>query len=146
PWLRQALLRRHIRRLDPAARDVDVVRLAAQVESGKRISVTKNLEWMDGTLGRAKEPIPHFEVELTPEKPAEIPGAIIRIGQRPTANAQRIQLPKGAEPRFTVRNRRPGDRFQPLGFPHEKKLKDVLIDRKIAARVRDSIPLLVWNG
>ena len=62
------------------------------------------------------------------------------------ANSQPIQLPKGAEPKFTVRNRRRGDRFQPLGFPHEKKLKDVLIDRKIAARVRDSIPLLVWNG
>jgi len=59
---------------------------------------------------------------------------------------QLIQLPKGASPTFTVRNRRDGDRFQPLGFPHEKKLKDVLIDRKIAARVRDRIPLLVWNG
>src|SRR5207244_9837920 len=92
------------------------------------------------------EPVPHFEVELTPDKPAEIPGAIIRIGQQPTANGQPIQLPRGAEPNFTVRNRRAGDRFQPLGMAHEKKLKDVLIDRKIAARVRDRIPLLVWNG
>ena len=146
PWLRQALLLRHIRRLDPAARDVDVVRLAAQLDSGKRISVSKMLEWCEGTLGRVGEPVPHFEVELTPERPAEIPGAIIRIGQQPTANSQPLQLPRGAEPKFTVRNRRAGDRFQPLGMAHEKKLKDVLIDRKIAARVRDSIPLLVWNG
>jgi tRNA(Ile)-lysidine synthetase-like protein len=138
---------------------VDVVRLAAQLDSEKRISVSKTLELENRTLGRVEEPVPHveFEVELTLAKPAEIPGAIVRIeplGQRPTlalseaegANGQRIQLPKGAAPKFTVRNRRDGDRFQPLGFPHEKKLKDVLIDRKIARRVRDRIPLLVWNG
>ena len=146
PWLRQALLHRHVARLDPHARGVDVVRLAAQLDSGKRVSVTKTLELEGWTLGRVGDPVPHFEVVLTPDKPAKIPGAIVRIGQRPTANGQRIQLPKGSEPKFTVRNRRNGDRFQPLGFPHEKKLKDVLIDRKIAARVRDRIPLLVWNG
>ena len=150
PWLRQALLHRHIVRLDPDARDVDVVRLAAQLDSGKRISVSKMLEWDNSTLGRVGEPVPHFEVELTPERPAEIPGAIVTVhatgNRQPATGNQPIQLPKGAEPKFTVRNRRSGDRFQPLGFPHEKKLKDVLIDRKIAARVRDSIPLLVWNG
>jgi tRNA(Ile)-lysidine synthase len=150
PWLRQALLHRHIKRLDPSARDVDVVRLAAQLDSGKRVSVTRSLELENRVLGRVREPVPHFEVELTPDKPATIPGAIVTI--RPTANSQQptanqlIQLPKGAPPTFTVRNRRDGDRFQPLGFPHEKKLKDVLIDRKIAARVRDRIPLLIWNG
>lgn len=147
-WLRQALLRRHIARLDPGARDVDVVRLAEQVESGKRISVTKNLEWEDFVLGRVGEPVPQFEARLAPGQPAHVPGAIITI--RPAGNAtasgQRIQLPKGADPTFTVRNRRAGDRFQPLGFPHEKKLKELLIDRKIAARVRDRIPLLIWNG
>lgn len=152
PWIRQALLLRHIRRLDPEARDTDIVRLAAQIDSGKRISVTKNLEWSEGTLRRVVEPVPHweFEVELTPDKPAQIPGGTVRIqttdNRELATGNQLIQLPKGAEPRFTVRNRRTGDRFQPLGFPHEKKLKDVLIDRKIAARVRDSIPLLVWNG
>jgi tRNA(Ile)-lysidine synthase len=150
PWLRQALLHRHIARLDPAARGVDVVRLASQIDSGKRVSVTKLLEMENQVLGRVREPVPHYEVELAPDKPARIPGAIVTI--RPTVNRQpstvnqMIQLPKGAPPSFTVRNRRDGDRFQPLGFPHEKKLKDVLIDRKIAARVRASIPLLVWNG
>ena len=45
-----------------------------------------------------------------------------------------------------MRNRRDGDCFQPLGFGHQKKLKDFLIDRKIEAERRDRIPLLVWNG
>jgi tRNA(Ile)-lysidine synthase len=151
PWIRQALLHRHITRLDPAARGVDVVRLAAQLGSAKRVSVSKSLELEGCVLGRVREPVPHFEAELTPERPAKIPGRMVTIkptanGQRPTANSQVIQLPRGAPPNFTVRNRRDGDRFQPLGLQHEKKLKDVLIDRKIAARVRDRIPLLVWNG
>ncbi|HYO78288.1 MAG TPA: tRNA lysidine(34) synthetase TilS, partial [Thermoanaerobaculia bacterium] len=57
-----------------------------------------------------------------------------------------IQLPAGATATFTVRNRRSGDRFQPLGMSSSKKLKDFLIDRKIAAAVRDRLPLLIWNG
>jgi tRNA(Ile)-lysidine synthase len=147
PWLRQALLRRHIARLDPAARDVDVVRLATQLDSGKRVSVTKLLELEGGVLGRVREPVPHSEVDLTPDCPAHILGVVIRVTPATRQPShQVVQLPKGAPPRFTVRNRRPGDRFQPLGFPHEKKLKDVLIDRKIAASVRDRVPLLIWNG
>lgn len=59
---------------------------------------------------------------------------------------QQIQLPEGASAHFTVRTRRPGDRFHPLGMPGPKKLKDFLIDRKIAAGVRDRIPLVLWNG
>src|SRR5205085_98383 len=45
-WLRRALLHRHIRRLDSSSRDVsaaDLERLASQLDSMKRISVTRNL-------------------------------------------------------------------------------------------------------
>lgn len=47
PWLRQALLHRHIRRLDPASRDVssdDLARLDAALPSLKRTSVTRTVE------------------------------------------------------------------------------------------------------
>jgi tRNA(Ile)-lysidine synthase len=40
-----------------------------------------------------------------------------------------------------VRTRRPGDRLQPLGMLHEKKVQDVLVDKRIARPARDSIPL-----
>ncbi|HEU0000497.1 MAG TPA: tRNA lysidine(34) synthetase TilS [Ktedonobacteraceae bacterium] len=40
-----------------------------------------------------------------------------------------------------VRTRRPGDRLQPLGMQHEKKVQDVLVDKRIARPLRDSIPL-----
>ncbi|HEX6097937.1 MAG TPA: tRNA lysidine(34) synthetase TilS, partial [Thermoanaerobaculia bacterium] len=34
----------------------------------------------------------------------------------------------------------------PLGMHNSKKLKDFLIDRKIARGARDRLPLLLWNG
>ncbi|MEM7050185.1 MAG: tRNA lysidine(34) synthetase TilS [Acidobacteriota bacterium] len=42
----------------------------------------------------------------------------------------------------TVRNRRSGDRLQPLGSSGRRKLKDLLIDRQVPRHDRDRIPLL----
>jgi tRNA(Ile)-lysidine synthase len=50
------------------------------------------------------------------------------------------------DPPLTVRNRRPGDRFHPLGAAGEKKLKEFLIDAKVSRGQRDQIPLLVSKG
>jgi len=159
-WLRQALLLRHIRRLDPEARDVsavDLSRLANAIDSIKRTSVTKSLELLrEGTelvLRRRleKEPSPDFEVEMDAGTEVYIPEIRTTVRIRPSDSAsqqpsnQRIQLPAGAIPHFTIRNRREGDRFRPLGMAHDKKLKDLLIDRKIAATLRDRIPLVVWE-
>ena len=44
---------------------------------------------------------------------------------------------------LVVRNRRPGDRLQPLGSSRERRLKDVLIDHRVPRELRDRIPLLV---
>ncbi len=43
---------------------------------------------------------------------------------------------------LTVRSRRPGDRFHPLGAPGEAKLKDFLINVKVPRHERDRIPLV----
>jgi tRNA(Ile)-lysidine synthase len=49
-----------------------------------------------------------------------------------------LQLP------LAVRARRRGDRLRPLGLGgREKKLQDVLVDRKVAREERDSLPLVV---
>jgi tRNA(Ile)-lysidine synthase len=45
--------------------------------------------------------------------------------------------------RLTMRNFRPGDRFQPLGMRGHKKVKDFFIEKKIPLSVRASLPLLV---
>jgi tRNA(Ile)-lysidine synthase len=154
-WRRAALLQRHIRRLDPAARDFDAHRIARELASIRRMSVTKTLELVRRgdtlILRRPPEPTDEFELDLTPDTPAFIAATNVTIHLThhralPTVNRQPIQLPPNAAPQFTIRNRRPGDRFQPLGLPFPKKLKDFLIDRKIPAEIRDRLPLLIWNG
>jgi tRNA(Ile)-lysidine synthase len=195
-WLRQALLHRHIVRLDPAhARDVsarDLERLASKCSPAVtgpvassdddsaekprsrwrcRVSVTGILELLvehDGAVVLRclpQPPVP-FDVPLAPGRPAEINGMTIDVqrehadrqrstdneqrttnnDQRPLDNEQRIQLPSGATADFVVRSRRPGDRFQPLGWPAPAKLKDFLINRKVPREQRDWLPLVTWNG
>lgn len=46
---------------------------------------------------------------------------------------------------LTVRARRPGERVRPLGLGGEKKLKEIMIDRKIPAHLRGRWPI-VANG
>jgi tRNA(Ile)-lysidine synthase len=151
-WIRQALLLRHIRRLDPEARDVSAADLERLAVASERTSVTKHLELLkDGgqiVLRRRGTATPQFELEIDAGSEVYIPEieTTIRLHRATGATGQLIQLPKGAIPHFTVRNRRDGDRFRPLGMAHDKKLKDLLIDRKIAATSRDRIPLLLWNG
>lgn len=53
-------------------------------------------------------------------------------------SADALQLP------LSVRTRRPGDRFRPLGLGgNEKKLQDFLVDRKVPRQTRDDLPLVV---
>jgi tRNA(Ile)-lysidine synthase len=45
---------------------------------------------------------------------------------------------------LAVRSRRPGDRLHPAGMAGRgKKLQDLLVDRKVARHLRDSVPLVV---
>ena len=44
---------------------------------------------------------------------------------------------------LAVRNRRPGDRFRPLGLGGRKKLQDFFVDRKVAREHRDRVPIVV---
>jgi tRNA(Ile)-lysidine synthase len=139
PWMRQAILQRHIRRLDEHSRDVsaaDLERLAASIDSIKRVNVTKSLELIRRgdtlVLRHVPRPSEDFEVTIRPGERTYVPqiNATIMITEHSAPSTEHC---------FTLRNRRPGDRFG------RKKLKDLLIDRKIAAELRDRIPLLVWN-
>jgi tRNA(Ile)-lysidine synthase len=44
---------------------------------------------------------------------------------------------------LTVRNRRPGDRFHPVGVGGRKKLQDYFVDRKVVRASRDRVPIVV---
>ena len=53
---------------------------------------------------------------------------------------------------IVVRNKLPGDRFQPLGFAGTKKLQDFFVDEKIPQEKRDAVPVfesagrIIWLG
>lgn len=158
PWIAAALLRRHIRRLDPDARDFNATRIAATASTIRRMSITRTVELLRTDAGLllrrqplTSEPCAPFELRVEPGSPAFIQplAATLHIEPIPAPPEHRgrqvIQLPEDAEPSFIVRNRREGDRFHPLGLGGSKKLKDFLIDRKIAADRRDRLPLLLWN-
>jgi len=61
-------------------------------------------------------------------------------------DAEKVLMP------LTIRNVKPGDRFQPLGMQGEKKIKDFFIDEKVPLTERKRIPLVlckeavVWVG
>ena len=60
------------------------------------------------------------------------------------ASHQAVVDAEKVSPVLTVRTRRPGDRFKPLGMGgREKKLQDALVDRKIERKRRDWLPLVV---
>jgi tRNA(Ile)-lysidine synthase len=44
---------------------------------------------------------------------------------------------------FSIRSRRPGDRFSPFGLGGRKKLQDFFVDRKVPRAARDGVPLVV---
>jgi tRNA(Ile)-lysidine synthase len=76
-------------------------------------------------------------VDADREREAIEPGAI--VGNGPVA-VVRGDLCRGS---LAVRNRRPGDRFRPVGLGGKKKLQDFFVDRKVARRERDAVPLVV---
>jgi tRNA(Ile)-lysidine synthase len=57
--------------------------------------------------------------------------------RRALVDAARVSLP------LTVRSRRPGDSYRPLGAPGTKKLKEILRAKKIPLSERDSLPVFL---
>lgn len=95
------------------------------------------------------EILPNWQVELELEGTTLIPQANRRIESKRLTNRtmphgknsivcdlHRLQLP------LFVRLRKAGDRFQPSGMRGTKKLKDFLIDTKVAREERDHILLV----
>jgi tRNA(Ile)-lysidine synthase len=160
-WLIARALHRQIRRLDPTEREVsstDLRRLAREMSTLRRTTVSGSMELSregDSVFLRRKSPAPgEFERSISPGETIELEQIGARITLRAalenpfpageSSRRQEFQLPS-AEGAFRIRNRRKGDRFQPLGMDQSKSLSDFLIDRKVPRSERDRIPLLLWN-
>lgn len=83
--------------------------------------------------------IPHSDVTLT----CEIAPQGGESGEPTTESHEAFMDWDCVRGGLAIRNRRPGDRFHPLGAPGSRKLKDFFIDIKIPQPERDHIPLLV---
>ncbi len=84
-------------------------------------------------------PIRGLEIECRVEEvsPAELAG-LRRMGRR---MEERMDL-EAVRPPLTLRKRRPGDRFTPLGAPGSKKVSDFLADARVFPDDREEIALL----
>jgi tRNA(Ile)-lysidine synthase len=83
---------------------------------------------------------------LAADTPSEELSAILRNGRLGAAGRD-VAIVRGdlCAGSLAVRNRRPGDRFRPIGLDGRKKLQDFFVDRKVARAMRDAVPIVVDN-
>jgi tRNA(Ile)-lysidine synthase len=158
PWALVALHAAHGRPYPPRA--VAFAELARQLAAGGgdlSCDCGGGWRWMarEGFLELAA-PQPanaQFAYTLTVPGGVEIreAGTTFRLTRQPVApwmrrgSGWRAALDLALRPGdvVTIRTRRPGDRLRPLGCTGERKLKDLLIDRKVPRQARESLPLLL---
>ena len=131
-----------------------IIRLSAQssgtVQVASDLSVHRDPDWLIFS-----RPMPEFQVPVQLGGATEIPalGATLRGRIRPVHEVRNrlrtFGLARacfdidGLKDAVILRNRRPGDRFQPFGAPGTRKVSDFLIDLQIPRPLRDGVPLLL---
>ncbi|NNE43939.1 MAG: tRNA lysidine(34) synthetase TilS, partial [Gemmatimonadetes bacterium] len=98
----------------------------------RSVSIPGRVSW-DGGERESGRGFLHLNVETA--EPPKNPGADSGP-YRVWIDADRVIGP------LTVRSRRPGDRYRPLGMEGSVKIQDLFVDRKIPRRVRDTLPIV----
>jgi tRNA(Ile)-lysidine synthase len=80
--------------------------------------------------------VPEVARVVSAETGAAVPGATL------SSDRQAVVRRDLCGPSLVVRNRRPGDRFRPIGLGGRKKLQDFFVDRKVARHERDDVPIV----
>lgn len=162
PTLKRYLLRTGAERLLGSAKDIEMRHIEEMMAllgkpAGKKLSLPGNLSFVTGydeymlTLNLAGlSPLP----ELVGEAKINIPGKTLLPGWRIEATiitleqisekgdfTAHLDLSKTSD-KLTVRPRRRGDRFQPLGLTQPKKLGEFMIDARIPQNWRKNIPIV----
>lgn len=163
--IQAVLMRQALEALGGSPRDIEAEHISALVRAldmpaGNVLhllhGVTATVEYDDIVLwqGQPVSPFPRLDEEYT----LSVPGETLIPGWRVTATvAGRSELRpeheeggpppayldlERADTPLTVRGRRPGDRFQPLGMEQSKKLQDFMVDARIPRHWRDHVPLV----
>ena len=131
--------------------------LSQKRESGKRIVLPLGIEARREYDHLILESKKDRSIQAQYEYPMNIPGSVFVKERNVTvrvelaakenidwesSNKVYLDLDKIQQP-VAIRNRRDGDRFQPLGGQGRQKVKKFFIDHKIPCRERDEIMLLV---
>ncbi len=154
PWALKSRAIREALALAGAGTDVERVHVEAVADlltgrTGARLKLPGADVWTSYELirfGKYERPCAQWELPLRLDGETETPlgffAAEELAGNAVVANpfiacfdADRLPSP------LTVRCRRPGDRFHPLGAPGGRKLKEALIDKKIPREKRE-LPLI----
>lgn len=160
--MQRHIFRLAVTQLRGSLKDVEADHIEAMVNflsrpAGKRLCLPQGLalstEYGRLVLTSAQAslcPLPPLESVFNINVPGEtvLPGWLVKaeILQEPVDSgdngfAASLDLDKvGKE--LTVRQRRPGDRFQPLGMTQTKKLQDFMVDTRIPRSWRDRVPLV----
>jgi tRNA(Ile)-lysidine synthase len=132
----------------------DIVSLIREGRAGNRLMLPNGVRVIREyalLVLTSEEPVRIAEYELAVPGETVIAGARVvisaAVGQDPSQtgdgktsvllDADTMKIP------LTVRPRRPGDHFYPMGFGKKKKLQDFFTDLKVPRDERDSIPLVV---
>ncbi len=125
--------------------------LKAWLSSGKAASQIHS-DWVarrvqGGILLIRKATTPVWTAWHVTVTPAQKPAARQKNSLSVSADRSRVKEP------LSVRFRKPGDRFRPLGMNQEQKLSDFFINRKVERTLRDQVPLvtdrdgqIIWVG
>lgn len=90
-----------------------------------------------------------LEISIRPDEPAILGSwkfLLLQADSLPGLPGECLPVSENLLNRLIIRTRRPGDRFCPQGGSGGKKLARWLIDKKVPAESRDSIPLLAVEG
>ena len=136
-------------RLDLPGLFVEKAGSALRISEAPRLTRNQSQPWMAWperllfTPGSVDLPEVGLTLEARPATSA--PAAVSKSSESAAGPGRAWQVSIRAAsvtPSLIVRNRRPGDRFQPLGAPGRRKLQDVLVDRKIPRTERDGVPIV----
>ncbi|MBO5059305.1 MAG: tRNA lysidine(34) synthetase TilS [Clostridia bacterium] len=125
----------------------DILELAEKNRTGSRIDLPQGfearLEYGVLTIAKKRDML-SFEYKIYPQKVLNIPEIGKNILIYPVSENGDFYL--DGEEHLTVRSRRSGDTFCPVGMNGTKKLSDFFSDKKIPRSKRDEIPILTYKG
>jgi tRNA(Ile)-lysidine synthase len=163
PALQRHLVRSVLQHLLGDLQDIESVHIESLLDAlakpaGKKLSLPRGLafhgDYSYGLITTNKTLLCPFPA-LEGEHRLNIPGETELGGWKVRSSILNRRPKKGSEEELkacfdldvvgeelTVRGRRRGDRFQPLGMESPKKLQDFMVDAKISRSRRDHVPLV----